>query len=652
MTILPYLVQLNLYWLLLYGCYWLLLRRQTFFVWNRAYLLGALVLPFGLPLLQYPAAAPDITMSPIPVAVYEMAALPLESATMAVAEPFVVRPQATAAAPFPWLDLLLALYAAGVVFMFVRLFWQFYRLFSFLRKGDRIALDGYSLVLLDDDRTGEASPGEASPGSFSFLNYIVINRHDYENDFDTVLRHELVHVRQRHSWDILLVEALRVVFWFNPVLVLYKKSLQQVHEYLADAAAPQRDRYADFLLSYALKKPSNALTNNFLNASNLKNRIKMLYKNRNSKWALGKYLAVAPLIGLVLILTAARERVVDVIENSTEVMTPASTLLIQAAGGALAETTTVNGTVRSSKTKDLLPGANVILAGTSRGVTTDANGAFELEEVPLDGKLAISYVGFETRVLEITKKNQVVNIVLEWQQNALGSVVVVSYPPVGGVSTRPRSGADSTKLGSGNDEFLVLEQMPEFPGGIQEMYKFLARKIKYPTEAVRDDLEGKVIVAFTVSDKGRIRNPQVIQRVGGGTDEEALRVVLSMPTWQPAIQNGRPVAMEYVLPIEFKLEKPEPKEDKEKRQGKANNFRTMRMSVPDFKFEDAVDLGIPGHGSNFSTIRGVRMPNSIYSKQKFTEDISTEQIIFIKDSIQPARFMNYQNPLRSIENLK
>ncbi len=657
MKIIPYLVQLNLYWLLLYGCYWLLLRRQTFFVWNRVYLLGALVMSFGLPLLQYPAAAPDIAMSPIPVAVYEMAALPLESATMAVAEPFVVRPQATAAAPFPWLDLLLTLYIAGVVFMFVRLLWQFYRLFSFIRKGERIALDGYSLVLLDDDRTGEASlgeasPGEASPGSFSFLNYLVINRHDYENDFDTVLRHELVHVRQRHSWDILLVEALRVVFWFNPVLILYKKSLQQVHEYLADAAAPQRDHYANFLLAYALKKPSNTLTNNFLNASNLKNRIKMLYKNRNSKWALGKYLSVAPLIGFVLIITAARERVVSVVENSTQAMHPASTLLVQSAEVLKVETTTVKGTVRSSKTKDLLPGANVILVGTSRGVTTDANGAFELNEVPLDSKLAISYVGFETRVVEITKKNQAVNVVLEWQQNALGSVVVVSYAPVGGLSARPQPGADSTKPDSTKDGFAVVEQMPEFPGGIQEMYLFLARKIKYPTEAVRDDLEGKVIVTFTVSDKGRIRNPQVIQRVGGGTDEEALRVVLSMPTWQPAIQNGRPVAMEYVLPIEFKLEKPETKEDKEKRQGKANNFRTERMSVPDFKFDDAADIGIPGHGPNASTMRGVSLPSSIYSKQKFTEDISTEQLIFVKESIQPARFMNYQNPLRSIEKIK
>ncbi|WP_373513324.1 M56 family metallopeptidase, partial [Persicitalea sp.] len=354
MNIITYLLQTNLYWLLLYGCYWLLLRRQTFFVWNRAYLLGALLLSFGLPLLQYPAAAP-----PVPAAVYELTSLPLESATIAVAEAvpaaFVVTPQADAtAAPFPWLDLLLVLYIVGAVFMLVRLLWQFRRLFSFFQKGERITLDDYQIILLKDE----------APGSFSFLNWLVVNRLDYENDFDTVLRHELVHVRQRHSVDIVLVEILRVVFWFNPVLILYKKSLQQVHEYLADAAAPQRDRYADFLLAYAQHNPANALTNNFLNSSNLKKRIKMLYKNRNSKWALSKYFAVAPLIGLVLMLTAARERVADVVDSSKPLVS-ATAWVAELPEALPIETTTVKGTVRSSKTKELLPGANVILAGTS-----------------------------------------------------------------------------------------------------------------------------------------------------------------------------------------------------------------------------------------------------------------------------------------------
>ncbi len=621
------LLQANLYWMALYACYALFLRRQTFLHWNRAYLLGSLLAAFALPLVQYPEAAPAVPM------VYEMSAAAFTvGATVAVPPPSLLT----------WENLLWLLYGIGVLVMLVRLVRHSRCLYFLIKSGDSIEMDGYTLILSEDDQTG----------SFSFLRWVVVSRSDYEHNFDTILTHELAHVRQRHSWDILLVEGLRVVFWFNPVLVLYKNALQQVHEYLADrqAEADNRDRYAEFLVSYALNTPSAVLTNQFFNPKLLKNRIAMLYKNKNSKWALGKYLAIAPLIVLVLALTAARERVVDVMDRDVQVLAPANGLVTELPGVLQAETTTVKGTVRSSKTKELLPGANVILAGTSRGVTTDANGAFELNEVPLDGKLAISYVGYETRVVEITKKNQVVNVVLEWKQNSLNNVVVVAYLPK--VDSRTQPGIDSAKKGE-EKQFMVVEQMPEFPGGSQEMYKFLARNIRYPTEAVRDDLEGKVVVTFTVSDKGRIRNPQVIQSLGGGTDEEALRVVLNMPSWKPAIQNRRPVAMEYVLTIEFQLDKSKLKEDKEKRQGQTTEqqshttgqgAKAFNFHMPDFKFEDAVDYGNSVYGSNTSTIRGMPMPNSIYSKQKFTEDFSSQQIIFFKDSVQPARFMNYRNP--------
>ncbi|MPR33445.1 TonB family protein [Salmonirosea aquatica] len=616
-----YLGKVSLYWIVLYGCYWILLGRHTFFGWNRAYLLGALLLSLGLPMVQYPEAAPVM-----PTVAYAAATLPV-----AVSAPpaFVVYSQSEEVM-LSWPVLLWVVYTVGAMLLLVRLGLQFRTLFSFLQKGERIPMDGYMLVLLDDDRTG----------SFSFMKWIVINRTDYAENLDTILNHELVHVQQRHSWDILLVEVLRVVFWFNPVLILYKKSLQQIHEYLADReTAISRDGYARFLMEYAFHTSVPDLTNQFFTSSFVKNRITMLYKNKNSKWALGKYLAIVPLVGLVLMLTAARERVTDALGNNTRVLPSATSSRAPLPEVPLAETTTVKGTVRSSKTKELLPGANVIVAGTSRGATTDANGAFELKEVPLDSKLAISYVGYETRVVEITKKNQAVNVVLAWQQNPLQDVVVVAYPPITGL--KPQPGADNTPSSPAKDGFTIVEQMPEFPGGIQEMYKFLGRNIKYPTDAVRNDVEGKVVIAFTVSEKGRIRDPQVTQRLGDGTDEEALRVVLNMPSWKPAQQNGRPVAMEYVLPIEFKLEKPESKEDKEKRQGNATKYFNYQM--PEFKFENAFDSGSPASirdlGAPEVNIPGMggtsrmRFSNySPYSSQKVFSDVTPPTMIIFPAS--------------------
>jgi len=677
------LLQVNLYWIAFYACYALLLRRQTFFALNRAYLLGALLFSFGLPLLQFSGSVPGLASSPVPEAMYQLTALPLERAEMVVAQAtapaFVVVAQAEAAdAPFPWLALLWAMYAAGAAFMLVRLLRQLWRLFSFLQKGERVEMEGYTLILSDES------------DSFSFLNWVVVNRRDYENDFDTVLRHELVHVRQRHSVDVLLVEVLRVIFWFNPVLILYKKSLQQVHEYLADAAAPQRDRYANFLLAYALHKPANTLTNNFLNSSHLKNRIKMLYKIRNSKWALGKYVAVLALVGFVVTLMAFKPVMVQDISAKTDTLTvpdegvveklksevitatvgkpnlgqfipidfpddiltqkaPETFNLYLLNKNATQENTTVKGTVKSGQNGQPLPGTVVLVVGTNQGTSTDAEGNFKLENFSMNSSLAISHVGYVTQQRKITTKDQVLNVTMRRDKYTLDEIVVVGYLPKK-TSRIDSSGGRSPLDKSG--EYRVVEQLPEFPGGRQEMYKFLGRSIRYPAEAQKKGIEGRVLVNFLVSEDGHIRNPQIAQSLGGGIDEEALRVVLNMPTWTPAKQNGRPVAMEYVLPIDFQLDKPEVEEDKEKRQGKTNNFRSSRMALPDFKFEDAIDFGIrSGGGPNNFGMKEVPMPGSSYSKLRSPAHFNAEPMIIKiekysirNDSVKPTRFLNYHNP--------
>lgn len=400
----------------------------------------------------------------------------------------------------------------------------------------------------------------------------------------------------------------------------------------------------------------------------------MFYKNRNSKWLANHAATFGAPLGLMAMMIAAIPVTGQELTSKTENLTIKSENLISATVDrgygkfiptdfpmdvlspkepetfnlyllnekSAQENTTVKGTVRSSKTKELLPGANVVVAGTSHGATTDINGAFELNEVPVDSKLAISYVGYETREVEITKKNQAVNVVLEWQRTALDKVVVVSYGEKH--EYRPWSTSDSIE-NQEKEKLTVLEQMPEFPGGQQELYRYLGKNIRYPSEAYRNDLEGRVVVTFTVNENGRIRNPRITESLGGGTDEEVLLVVLKMSSWKPGQQNGLPVPMEYVLPIDFRVDRPETKEEKEKRQGKANTFRTSRMSLPGFKFEDAVDFGIPsGGGPNNSMLRGVSMPTSIYSSERWFHFFIPKDTVIPADSTKPARFFNYRNP--------
>ncbi|MBO4740397.1 MAG: TonB family protein [Bacteroidales bacterium] len=102
--------------------------------------------------------------------------------------------------------------------------------------------------------------------------------------------------------------------------------------------------------------------------------------------------------------------------------------------------------------------------------------------------------------------------------------------------------------------FVVVESMPEYPGGETELYKYLGNSINYPEQARNLGLQGKVYVTFVVEKDGSIANPKVLRDIGGGCGEEALRVVRSMPKWKPGKQHGKNVRVQYNLPVLFQLE--------------------------------------------------------------------------------------------------
>jgi TonB family protein len=515
MELLIYTAKLSAYWIALYGLYALFLHRQTFLRWNRAYLIGSLVLSFALPLVQYPEAAP-----PLPV-VYQVSAAS-----------FTVIAEATSPSLLTWENLLWLLYGAGVLVMLVRLAGKFRHLFSFLQKGDGIPMEGYTLVLLDNN----------AAGSFSFMKWVFISPADYAQNFDTILTHELVHVQQRHSWDILLVEILHVVFWFNPVLLLYKNALQEVHEYLADqqvalaqAVTDHRDRYAEFLISYTLGTPTNVLTNQFFNAKLLKSRITMLYKNKNSKWSLGKYAAVALLIGFASLMVASCER---------EVM-PSAANGEQMVKGNI----NVTGIINTPDHKPLM-GATITDSQGKKGAITDEAGRFSLK-VPAGTDLKVSAPGLGAMDLKVNPKykNADYDITMSSKGGVPSSMV---FSP----SADKQSVKVTVQTGEVNGEtiFTVVEKSPEYPGGIQEMFKFLGENIKYPEAAVKANVSGKVFVNFVITTEGEIKDITILKGLGFGADAEAVRVVSKMPRWEPGMQDGKPVNVRYNLPIMFQLD--------------------------------------------------------------------------------------------------
>jgi protein TonB len=102
--------------------------------------------------------------------------------------------------------------------------------------------------------------------------------------------------------------------------------------------------------------------------------------------------------------------------------------------------------------------------------------------------------------------------------------------------------------------FTVVEAMPEFPGGMGKLMAYLGNNIKYPPLARESGIQGRVFINFVVEPDGKISNVKVLRGIGGGCDEEAIRVVEAMPKWKPGMQRGKPVRVSYNLPVKFTLQ--------------------------------------------------------------------------------------------------
>ena len=102
--------------------------------------------------------------------------------------------------------------------------------------------------------------------------------------------------------------------------------------------------------------------------------------------------------------------------------------------------------------------------------------------------------------------------------------------------------------------FTIVEEMPAYPGGDDKLYEYLGKNIKYPQIARESGIQGRVFVNFVVEPDGSVSNVKVMRGIGGGCDEEAVRVIKTMPKWKPGKQRGKAVRVTYTIPVVFKLQ--------------------------------------------------------------------------------------------------
>ena len=229
---------------------------------------------------------------------------------------------------------------------------------------------------------------------------------------------------------------------------------------------------------------------------------------------------------------------------------------VKSVENSLEEKFVLKGQVYSSK-KPVI-GASVVIKGTTMGTLSDKDGKFQLS-VKEGDVLAVSYVGLQTQFL-VVKGNA--NLVV-WMKEDVQSMeeMVVTGMPQDGVGAKSVDVPNDKPIVQEGEIFTVVEEMPQFPGGMGEAMRFLAKNIRYPAEAQKAKIEGRVIVRFVVTRDGKVSDAEVVRGVSPVLDAEALRVIGLMPDWIPGKQRGKAVDVKFTMPIMFQLQTPAPKEE-------------------------------------------------------------------------------------------
>jgi len=266
-----YLLKASAVLIIFYLFYNIFLQRETFYQSNRIFLLTGIIASLSLPLIVIPIYEQQTTV-------------PLQDFVIAQATNHTENIETIS-----WNLIISTVYIAGVLFFGFRFLLSLSSLIRLLISSKKEKIDGYYFIKSDSNK---------SP--FSFFKYIVYNPNSFhQKELEQILTHEKVHAYQQHSFDVLFSQFATILFWFNPISWLYKKSLQQNLEFIADAISQEKSSceksYQHLLLKTSIGQNQFALTNNFYN-SLIKKRIIMLHKNKSKSTNQWKFAIILPLL--------------------------------------------------------------------------------------------------------------------------------------------------------------------------------------------------------------------------------------------------------------------------------------------------------------------------------------------------------------------
>jgi hypothetical protein len=559
-----FLIKSSISLFVLLAVYHLVLEKEKMHVFNRFYLLFSLIFSFVIPFIT--------------IEVMEELSKPIaKNNTIQIMEGTAILAPETNYLPI----ILGSLYGLITLFLTIRFIGNIQKIVSKIKSNNRIDYKNSELILLKEKILPH-----------TFLDKIFINETDHStrNIEDELYTHELVHVTQKHTLDILFIEILKTIFWFNPVFIFYKKAIQLNHEFLADEKVVKSYNNVPFYQSLLLSKANENQT--FYLASNLnylvtKKRLIMMTKTTSKTKSILKKIVLIPLFTSLILLLCIETVAQGNSQKGESIISKDKKKDTYYAGVRLIVKDSHKNILINKKYEDLtLNEKRLYIAevpeSTKKNSPTEKEFKDWKNDVNFRGILDkkkirntdleqytakdiatfakygnITHNGkeiesqmhhfilqtnsyFEKHSKKIAKKTYFRVIEKTIKNGTIKDPIVLKD-----LSKRE----DLTKaipLEKNKNNPITAIQQPDFPGGMIEFYKFMGANYKIPAELKGN---GRVYIKFMVEKDGSLSEFEILRDMGFGTGEEAIRVLKLSPKWIPGKDKNEPVRVQYSLPI-------------------------------------------------------------------------------------------------------
>lgn len=484
-----FVIEANLTLLLFALVYVLLLRKETDLLAKRFFILMSILISVIVPWISLPSYFDFNNTLPSTIGAV---LLPEYSV-------FPLAAEAISQSSNDWITLWLTIYFTITAVLVSRLLLQIIKIAILYSKRKTSLLGDYTIINTD---------GKYPTFSFFKLLFFDNSISLSKTEQSKIIAHELVHIRQWHSADKLVVEILTALFWFNPAMWWIRNVVNELHEYLADDKAvhiEQRDEYEALLAKMTLSKINFAMGSHFSKSITIK-RIKMMKTQKNKlRWWKGS-LATALMI-LLFVGFSCNDTVTDELKE----------LLNQSSMAEMPE----QFKAELVKLQAKYPEADFQYMETSM---KDKVQVAELSKLPPD------QIGYAN----IDQEREVMGMLVN-KKGALNTIQFASMQE------------------SGDDIFTVVEEQPTPVEGYNIYYQKIGENIQYPKEAKEAGIEGKVFVQFVVDIDGTLKDLMPVKGIDPVCDKIAVAAVANAGAWNPGKQNGKPVKVRMILPVSFKL---------------------------------------------------------------------------------------------------